>query len=142
LGANSFACCLKTLRVGDTPIIWKLDRLGRGLRDLITTLDDLRDRAIHIHSFTENIDTETLTGRAMCDFDNAAFTVSKSHAPLECSCRLSVLYKSKPRLGSVQSAKTPFTDEEIVCQTARVGLDFQQRTSVCSDIRAAGHPVA
>ena len=27
--------CLKTLRPGDTLIVWKLDRLGRGLRDLI-----------------------------------------------------------------------------------------------------------
>jgi DNA invertase Pin-like site-specific DNA recombinase len=56
--------CLKTLRAGDTLIIWKLDRLGRSLRDLITTLDDLRDRGVHIHSLTENIDTETPTGRA------------------------------------------------------------------------------
>jgi DNA invertase Pin-like site-specific DNA recombinase len=57
--------CLKTLRAGDTLVIWKLDRLGRSLRDLITTLDDLRDRGVHIHSLTENIDTETPTGRAM-----------------------------------------------------------------------------
>src|ERR1035438_6350393 len=34
--------CLKTLRAGDTLIVWKLDRLGRSLRDLITMLDDLR----------------------------------------------------------------------------------------------------
>jgi DNA invertase Pin-like site-specific DNA recombinase len=36
--------CLKTLRAGDTLIVWKLDRLGRSLRDLITMLDDLRGR--------------------------------------------------------------------------------------------------
>jgi DNA invertase Pin-like site-specific DNA recombinase len=57
--------CLKTLRAGDTLIVWKLDRLGRSLRDLITTLDDLRDRGIRFYSLTENIDTETPTGRAM-----------------------------------------------------------------------------
>ena len=59
------ARCLKTLRPGDTLIVWKLDRLGRSLRDLITILDDLRARGIHIHSLTENIDTDTPTGRAM-----------------------------------------------------------------------------
>lgn len=32
--------CLKTLRAGDTLIVWKLDRLGRSLRDLTTMLDD------------------------------------------------------------------------------------------------------
>ena len=35
--------CLKSLRAGDTLIVWKLDRLGRSLRDLITLLDDLRE---------------------------------------------------------------------------------------------------
>jgi DNA invertase Pin-like site-specific DNA recombinase len=37
--------CLKTLRAGDTLTVWKLDRLGRSLRHLITMLDDLRARA-------------------------------------------------------------------------------------------------
>jgi DNA invertase Pin-like site-specific DNA recombinase len=36
------ARCLKKLEHGDTLIVWKLDRLGRSLRDLITVLDDLR----------------------------------------------------------------------------------------------------
>src|ERR1019366_6753847 len=57
--------CLKTLRAGDTLIVWKLDRLGRSLRDLITMLDDMRDRGICFQSLTESIDTETPTGRAM-----------------------------------------------------------------------------
>jgi DNA invertase Pin-like site-specific DNA recombinase len=39
-------CLKKTLRAGDTLIVWKLDRLGRSVRDLITILDDLRDRGI------------------------------------------------------------------------------------------------
>ena len=34
--------CLKKLEHGDTLIVWKLDRLGRSLRDLITMLDDLK----------------------------------------------------------------------------------------------------
>jgi DNA invertase Pin-like site-specific DNA recombinase len=57
--------CLKTLRAGDTLIVWKLDRLGRSLRDLITMLDDLRERGVRFHSLTEAIDTTTPTGRAM-----------------------------------------------------------------------------
>jgi hypothetical protein len=58
--------CLKTLRAGDALIVWKLDRLGRSLRDLITMLDDLRARGVKFHSLTEAIDTATPTGRAMC----------------------------------------------------------------------------
>jgi DNA invertase Pin-like site-specific DNA recombinase len=38
--------CLKRLEHGDTLIVWKLDRLGRSLRDLITMLDDIRARGV------------------------------------------------------------------------------------------------
>jgi len=61
----ALARCLKTLRAGDTLIVWKLDRLGRSLRDLIAMLDDLRARGVKFHSLTEAIDTTTSTGRAM-----------------------------------------------------------------------------
>jgi len=44
--------------------VWKLDRLGRSLRDLITTLDDLRHRDVKFRSLTKAIDTDTPTGRA------------------------------------------------------------------------------
>ena len=56
---------LKKLEHGDTLIVWKLDRLGRSLRDLITMLDDLKRRGVKFSSLTEAIDTETPTGRAM-----------------------------------------------------------------------------
>ena len=57
--------CLKALQEGDTLTVWKLDRLGRSLRDLIAMLDDLRARGVKFRSLTEAIDTETPTGRAM-----------------------------------------------------------------------------
>lgn len=57
--------CLAALESGDCLIVWKLDRLGRSLRDLIDMLDDLRARGVHFQSITEAIDTETPTGRAM-----------------------------------------------------------------------------
>jgi DNA invertase Pin-like site-specific DNA recombinase len=57
--------CLKNLQIGDTLIVWKLDQLGRSLRDLIHMLDGFRQQGIKFRSLTEAIDTETPTGRAM-----------------------------------------------------------------------------
>jgi len=57
--------CLKVLVEGDTLVVWKLDRLGRSLRDLIGLLDDLKARGVAFRSLTEAIDTTTATGRAM-----------------------------------------------------------------------------
>src|ERR1019366_2222361 len=61
----SLTRCLKKLETGDTLIVWKLDRLGRSLRDLIHMLEDFRSNGIRFRSLTEAIDTETPTGRAM-----------------------------------------------------------------------------
>jgi DNA invertase Pin-like site-specific DNA recombinase len=61
----ALARCLKALQAGDTLIVWKLDRLGRSVRDLIHMLDDFKDRGVKFRSLTEAIDTETPTGRAM-----------------------------------------------------------------------------
>ncbi len=57
--------CLKALNIDDTLIVWKLDRLGRSLHDLITLLDNLKVREVSFKSLTESIDTTTATGRAM-----------------------------------------------------------------------------
>ena len=57
--------CLKELKAGDVLVVWKLDRLGRSLRDLIALLDDLEAREVAFWPLTEAIDTTTPTGRAM-----------------------------------------------------------------------------
>src|SRR5713101_4332622 len=61
----ALATCLKALKAGDVLIVWKLDRLGRSLHDLIGLLDALKGRGVAFRSLTESIDTATPTGRAM-----------------------------------------------------------------------------
>jgi DNA invertase Pin-like site-specific DNA recombinase len=59
------AKCLKALKAGDVLVVWKLDRLGRSLHDLIGLLDDLKTQGVAFRSVTESIDTATPTGRAI-----------------------------------------------------------------------------
>ena len=70
--------CLKKLEHGDTLTVWKLDRLGRSLRDLIAMLDDLKRRGVKFRSLTEAIDTETPTGRAMWQMIGVLAELEKS----------------------------------------------------------------
>ena len=51
------------MRPGDAVIVWKLDRLGRSLKDLIETLNILKDRGVDFISLTEKIDTTTPGGK-------------------------------------------------------------------------------
>jgi DNA invertase Pin-like site-specific DNA recombinase len=54
--------CLKHLRKGDVLVVWKLDRLSRGLSDLITILSKLKKDEVGFKSITEAIDTTTPMG--------------------------------------------------------------------------------
>ena len=50
-------------RANDILVVWKLDRLGRSLKDLLTIVNDLEKRQIGLKSLHENIDTTTPTGK-------------------------------------------------------------------------------
>lgn len=54
--------CLRSLRPGDTLVVWRLDRLGRSLRELMDMLDFLKERQVGFKSLTEHIDTTTPVG--------------------------------------------------------------------------------
>ena len=49
------AKCLKALNAGDVLVVWKLDRLGRSLRDLIALLDDLQAGDVGFRSLTTQL---------------------------------------------------------------------------------------
>jgi DNA invertase Pin-like site-specific DNA recombinase len=54
---------LETARRGDTLVVWRLDRLGRSLKQLIYLVEKLDQRGIGLRSVQENIDTTTSGGR-------------------------------------------------------------------------------
>ena len=56
------AKALAFLRPGDCLVVWKLDRLGRSLPHLLTTVTDLKARGVAFRSLTEQMDTTTPHG--------------------------------------------------------------------------------
>ena len=60
------AACLKAIQPGNTLVLWKLDRLGRDLRHLVNTVEELRTRGVGLKVLTgagAQIDTTTANGR-------------------------------------------------------------------------------
>jgi len=51
------------LRKGDVVVVWKLDRLGRSLKDLIELVSSFREKGVEFVSLKDGIDTGTATGR-------------------------------------------------------------------------------
>jgi DNA invertase Pin-like site-specific DNA recombinase len=69
---------LEQLRPGDTLVVWRLDRLGRSLKHLLTLVEELEARGVGFRSLTESIDTTTAGGRlvlsvfgAMAEFERS-----------------------------------------------------------------------
>ncbi len=56
---------LAFLRAGDCLVVWKLDRLGRSLPHLLTTVTGLKERGVGFRSLTEQIDTTTPQGELL-----------------------------------------------------------------------------
>ena len=54
---------LKYARSGDTLVVWRLDRLGRSLRNLVELIAQLQARGVGFKSLQENIDTTTASGK-------------------------------------------------------------------------------
>lgn len=54
---------LEYVTAGDVVVVWRIDRLGRSLRDLLDTVVLLRDQGVEIRSLSDGIDSTTVLGR-------------------------------------------------------------------------------
>ena len=68
---------LEQARPGDTVVVWRLDRLGRSLKHLIETVQDLDQRGVAFVSLTDNIDTST-PGDGWCSMCSAPWRSSSA----------------------------------------------------------------
>jgi len=66
------AKCLDALQRGDILVVWRLDRLGRSMRHLITLVEDLRSRGVGFRSLNEGaIDTTSASGELIFNIFSA-----------------------------------------------------------------------
>ena len=54
---------MEQVRQGDTIVVWKLDRLGRSLRDLVNLVSGFESIGVGFKSINDDIDTTTLSGK-------------------------------------------------------------------------------
>jgi DNA invertase Pin-like site-specific DNA recombinase len=56
---------LNYVEPGDTVVVWRVDRLGRSLIDVLNTVNLLGERGVLVRSISDGIDPSTSTGRLM-----------------------------------------------------------------------------
>jgi DNA invertase Pin-like site-specific DNA recombinase len=121
--------CLEQLRSGDVLLDWRLDRLGRSVRHLVTLIDELREKQIGFRSVCDGaIDTTTPSGElifhvfsALAQFErrliqertNAGLAAARARGP-PCAKSRSVIRRTKRRLKSLPSAGRSFAPASVV----------------------------
>ncbi len=104
---------LEMLREGDTLVVWKLDRLGRSVKNLVDLVGDLHKKGVQFKSLTDAIDTGTPSGRfffhvmaSLAEMERE-LTVERTRAGLEIARQLGRLGGRKRQMtdSKIKSAK-------------------------------------
>ena len=104
--------CRKALRLGDTLVVWRLDRLGRSLPDLVRIVGELERDGIGFESLTEKIETGSATGKltfhifaALAEFERNLIR-ERTHAGLASA-------RARGRVGGRKPALSPQQVKEV-----------------------------
>ncbi|MDG1808919.1 MAG: recombinase family protein [Pirellulaceae bacterium] len=126
--------CLKSLQPGDILVVWRLDRLGRSMRHLITLVEDLRNKGIGFRSVSEGaIDTTCASGElifnifsALAQFERRLIQerTKAGLAAARARGRMGGRPKTSPQDAKVRLAKTLLADKSLevddICETLKI----------------------
>ena len=113
-----FIKAMEILREGDTLVVWKLDRLGRSVKQLVDLISELHKKGIQFKSVTDAIDTGTTSGRiffhvmaSLAEMERE-LTVERTRAGLEAARRLGRKGGRKRQMtdSKIESAKKLLAD--------------------------------
>jgi DNA invertase Pin-like site-specific DNA recombinase len=106
-----FAAAIKACRSGDTLVVWKLDRLGRSLMEVLAVFQRLNEKGAGIKVLTEQIDTSTAMGRfvmhilaSLAEMERGLI-VERTKAGLDAGRRRGRVGGRKPKLTPEQDAE-------------------------------------
>lgn len=113
--------CRKALRSGDTLVVWRLDRLGRNLPDLVHIVADLERNGVTFESLTDKIETGSAAGKlvfhvfaALAEFERC-LTRERTRAGLAAARARGRSGGRKPKLGEkqIQEIKVLLRDPNV-----------------------------
>lgn len=129
---RGLADAIEYARAGDVLTVWKLDRLGRSLKHLIETINQLHEKGVGFASVQENIDTTTPGGKlifhvfgALAEFERELIR-ERTHAGLKAARARGRTGGRKQKLTpkQIEMAKAMVSDPNIsissICETLKI----------------------
>lgn len=106
---------------GDMVVVWRVDRLGRSLIDVLNTVNLLRDRGVEVKSISDGIDPATSTGRLMLNMLATLAEYERELITERVNAGIAAAKQSGTRFGR------PPTDPAVIAEKLRVVQEARGR---------------
>ena len=118
--------CLDYLRADDTLVIYRLDRLGRSVKEMLDLCAKLEQRQIKLVSLQDKLDTSTAVGRFTMQILASLAEYNRNHILEGCKAGIETAKKQGVKFGRQEGTKMKKPKKEAVIQLYKAGTAVQQ----------------
>lgn len=118
---------LEYAQPGDTLVVWRVDRLGRSLIDVLNTVNLLRDREVQVRSISDGIDPATSTGRLMLNMLATLAEYERELIVERVTAGIAVARENGTRFGR------PLADPAVIADKLSIATDARAKGRTAED---------
>ncbi len=123
---EGLTACMDYLRSGDTLVIYRLDRLGRSVKEMLDLCAQLENRHIKLVSLQDNLDTSTAVGRFTMQILASLAEYNRSLILEGCKAGIEAAKKRGVRFGRQEGAKMKKPKKEAAIRLYKAGSSIPQ----------------
>ncbi|WP_395388484.1 recombinase family protein [Clavibacter michiganensis] len=112
---------------GDTIVVWRIDRLGRSMLDVLSTVKLLRERGVQIRSISDGIDPATTSGRLMLGMLASLAEYERELIVERVNAGIAVARDNGTRFGR------PLSDPTVIADKLQIATDARARGRTAED---------
>jgi len=112
---------------GDTIVVWRIDRLGRSMLDVLSTVKLLRERGVQIRSISDGIDPATTSGRLMLGMLASLAEYERELIVERVNAGIAVARDNGTRFGR------PLSDPAVIVDKLQIASDARARGRTAED---------
>ena len=111
----------------DTVVVWRVDRLGRSLIDVLNTVTLLRERGVNVRSISDGIDPATTTGRLMLNMLATLAEYERELIVERVTAGIAAARQSGTRFGR------PLSDPAVIADKLAIAADARAKGRTAED---------
>ena len=123
---EGLTACMDYLRSGDTLVIYRLDRLGRSVKEMLDLCAKLEERRIKLVSLQDNLDTATAVGRFTMQILASLAEYNRNLILEGCKAGIDAAKKRGVKFGRQERTKMKKPKKEAVIQLYKAGTAVSQ----------------